>query len=134
MVHEYAALHRFAGNSTAEGSTTKPASKPLFRSNSHTSNAMNNDVADPATREVADWQTLSPAVVAKHTLVNQLAMGVVDEFALHSEMTLCSQFPLHHFVFAQTASHMCHEANCESFFSLVKQLSCPNMFPSMLCK
>ena len=46
---------------------------------------------------------------------------------------MCSQFPLHHFVFAQTASHMCHEANCESFFSLVKKISDPNMFPTMLC-
>ena len=32
----------------------------------------------------------------------------------------------------RTTSHYAHEADCESFFSIVKAVSDPNMFPSML--
>jgi hypothetical protein len=90
----------------------------------------NNDAGEAGERvaqEVDAWKKLPHSLVERHTN----SLGVVDEFAMLS--TLRAQFPIHHFVFMQTASHMCHEADCESFFSLCKKITDPNMFPSMLC-
>ena len=42
------------------------------------------------------------------------------------------EFPLHYFVFRQTASHLPHEGNVEQIFSLGGRLSDPNMNPSYL--
>ena len=41
-------------------------------------------------------------------------------------------FPLHYFVFRQTASHLPHEANVEQYFSRAGKLSDPNMNPQYL--
>ena len=41
-------------------------------------------------------------------------------------------FPLHYFVFRQTASHLPHEGNVEQIFSLGGRLSDPNMNPAYL--
>ena len=78
--------------------------------------------------EINRWAELSTLVVSKH----RSPRGLIDEFALHSDMK--SQFPLHHFVFCQTAGHMPHEGNTESFFSLCKKNTDPNMHPGMLQK
>ena len=42
------------------------------------------------------------------------------------------EFPLHYFVFRQTASHLPHEGNVEQIFSLGGRLSDLNMNPSYL--
>jgi hypothetical protein len=41
-------------------------------------------------------------------------------------------FPLHYFVFTQTASHLPHEGNVEQVFSLGGRLSDPRMNPAYL--
>ena len=41
-------------------------------------------------------------------------------------------FPLHYFVFKQTASHLPHEGNVEQVFSLGGRLSSPSMNPAYL--
>ena len=41
-------------------------------------------------------------------------------------------FPIHYFVFRQTASHLPHEGNVEQIFSLGGRLSDPNMDPGYL--
>ena len=43
-----------------------------------------------------------------------------------------SNWPLHYFVFRQTASHLPHEGNVEQIFSLGGRLSDPNMNPAYL--
>ena len=42
------------------------------------------------------------------------------------------EFPLHYFVFRQTASHLPHEGDVEQIFSLGGRLSDPNMNPAYL--
>eukprot|EP00966_Prymnesium_polylepis_P140190 3238358-Prymnesium_polylepis.1 len=57
-------------------------------------------------------------------------MGMINEFAFHRAKRM--EFPLHYFVFRQTASHLPHEANVEQIFSLGGRLSDPNMNPAYL--
>ena len=45
---------------------------------------------------------------------------------------LRKEYPLHYFVFRQTASHLPHEGNVEQYFSLGGRLSDPNMNPQYL--
>ena len=42
------------------------------------------------------------------------------------------KFPLHHTVFRQSSSLLCHEGNVEQVFSIAQHNSDPNMRPSML--
>jgi hypothetical protein len=58
------------------------------------------------------------------------ATGMLNEFAFMWAKR--KAFPLHYFVFRQTASHLPHEGNVEQIFSLGGRLSDPNMNPAYL--
>ena len=60
------------------------------------------------------------------------AAGMLDEFSLMAAMK--AEFPISHFVFKQTASHLPHEANSEQTFSVAGKLTDPNMSPDYLGK
>jgi hypothetical protein len=105
-------------------------STPLIRPRSYLS-ATNNPSApaaamDPVQSEVNGWLSMLPTEIENH----RDSRGWLDEFALMSAMRV--KFPIHCCVFKCTTSHYSHEADCENFFALVKSISDPNMFPSML--
>ena len=56
--------------------------------------------------------------------------GVVNEFEMMLQLRIL--FPLHFFVFKQTASHLVAEANVEQVFSRTGQLSEVNLDPDAL--
>ena len=58
------------------------------------------------------------------------ADGLHDEFKMMYFFR--HRFPLHYFIFKQTASHLPHEANVEQVFSRAEKLSDPNMSPANL--
>jgi len=68
---------------------------------------------------------LPAAEITKHR-----KKGFIDEFALMCEQR--DSFPLHFKVFQQCSSHLPHEGNCESDFSLGGRISDPNMRASQL--
>ena len=120
-------------------STTEPPNKkvakvgtPLFRSHNIQNRSHSNQNAnctsseDAVQSEIDQWAALSTVEIERH----RDERGLLDEFALMSAMRL--RFPIHCNVFMRTTSHYAHEADCESFFSIVKAVSDPNMFPSML--
>ncbi len=76
--------------------------------------------------EMQQWEDLPRGVVD----AVRDDLGLLDEFPLISEVK--GQFSTHSMVVQRTASHLPHEADCETFFALSKSISDPNMFPSML--
>jgi len=74
---------------------------------------------DEVTDEIARWEALN----SKEIECFRKADGLIDEFALLWAMRL--RFPLHFFVFKQTASHLPFEANVERVFSVAGYLSDP---------
>ncbi len=74
---------------------------------------------DEVTDEIARWEALN----SKEIECFRKADGLIDEFALLWAMRL--RFPLHFFVFKQTASHLPVEANVERVFSVAGYLSDP---------
>jgi hypothetical protein len=74
---------------------------------------------DEVTDEVARWEALKSNEIECF----RKADGLLDEFALLWVMRL--RFPLHFFVFKQTAAHLPFEANVERVFSVAGYLSDP---------
>ena len=74
---------------------------------------------DEVTDEIARWEALN----SKEIECFRKADGLIDEFALLWAMRL--RFPLHFFVFKQTAAHLPFEANVERVFSVAGYLSDP---------
>ena len=79
--------------------------------------------SDTVMSEVSRWTTLDRATVNKYKDADSL----VNKFALMFELR--AFFPLHYFLFRQTACHIAHEANTEQLFSLSGRLSDPNLNP-----
>mgnify|MGYP003337929873 CR=1 FL=1 len=77
--------------------------------------------------EITTWQNLPPRIICEHTS----KCGLLDEFSLISSTTVRLAYLLHCHVFMQSSSHKPHEAFCETFFSLCKKVSDPNMCPSI---
>jgi hypothetical protein len=74
---------------------------------------------DEVTDEVARWEALKSNEIECFRKTD----GLLDEFALVWVMRL--RFPLHFFVFKQTAAHLPFEANVERVFSVAGYLSDP---------
>jgi hypothetical protein len=83
--------------------------------------------ADDVTIEVQRWKCMSLETVNKF---KDKETGMVNEFALL--WAVRKDFPLHYFVFRQTASHLPHEGKVEQIFSLGGRVSDPNMNPAYL--
>ena len=77
--------------------------------------------------EATGWASLPQQTVQRFVDCNT---GLLDEFAL--VFSVRAQFPLHYTVFQQTACHSASEGNAETLFALSKNLTDPNMYPSML--
>ena len=78
---------------------------------------------DEVTDEMARWDSLN----SKEIECFRKADGLIDEFALMWAMRL--RFPLHFFLFKQTACHLPFEANVERVFSVAGYLSDPLCTP-----
>ena len=63
--------------------------------------------------EVERWKSIAPNTVAAF---KDKDTGIINEFAFMRAKK--KDYPLHYFVFKQTASHLPHEANVEQIFSL----------------
>ena len=63
--------------------------------------------------EVERWKSIVPDTVAAF---KDKDTGMINEFAFMWAKK--KDYPLHYFVFKQTASHLPHEANVEQIFSL----------------
>jgi hypothetical protein len=83
--------------------------------------------ADAVAFEVERWKTLSQDTL---NTFKDKETGLINEFALMWAKR--KEFPLHYFVFRQTASHLPHEGNVEQIFSLGGRLSDPNINPAYL--
>ena len=83
---------------------------------------------NPVVDEMRRWEALSAdqysAFVAEDGLLNKFAML----------WAMRERFPLHLIVFKQTACHLPHEANVETYFSRAGLLTNPNMSPEYLGK
>ena len=77
--------------------------------------------------EVERWNAISPDTLETY---KDVETGMINEFAFLWAKR--KDFPLHYFVFRQTASHLPHEGNVEQIFSLGGRLSDLNMNPSYL--
>ena len=77
--------------------------------------------------EVERWKRMSSKTI---NTFKDKSTGMINDFALHWAKR--KEFPLHYFVFRQTASHLPHEGNVEQIFSLGSRLSDPNMNPAYL--
>ena len=73
------------------------------------------------------WKSISTDTISAF---KDTETGMINEFALMWAKR--KEFPLHYFVFRQTASHLPHEGNVEQIFSLGGRLSDPNMNPAYL--
>ena len=82
---------------------------------------------DEVAIEVERWKAISQETL---TAFKNKDTGMLNEFAFMWAKR--KDFPLHFFVFKQTASHLPHEANVEQIFSLGGRLSDPNMNPAYL--
>ena len=80
---------------------------------------------DTVTNEIRRWSSVSEDECQR--LVED---GVLNEFEMMWQLRIL--FPLHFFVFKQTASHLAAEANVEQVFSRVGQLSEVNVDPDAL--
>ena len=85
------------------------------------------DETDEVAIEVERWKAMSQETI--NSFKDQ-ETGMINEFALLWAKR--KEFPLHYFVFKQTASHVPHEAKVEQIFSLGGRLSDPNMNPAYL--
>ena len=82
---------------------------------------------DEVSIEVERWKAISLDTLVAYKDKETL---MINEFAFMWAKR--KDFPLHYFVFKQTASHLPHEGNVEQIFSLGGRLSDPNMNPSYL--
>ena len=82
---------------------------------------------DDVMMEVGKWKAMTPATINGF---KDKETGMINEFALLWAKR--DEFPLHFFVFKQTASHLPHEGNVEQIFSLGGRLSDPNIDPGYL--
>ena len=82
---------------------------------------------DEVAVEVERWKAISLETV---NTFKDKETGMINEFAFMWAKR--KDFPLHFFVFKQTASHLPHEGNVEQIFSLGGRLSDPNMNPEYL--
>ena len=89
--------------------------------------ADDDDENDELTLEVERWKSISTDTV---NTFKSKETGMLNEFAFMWAKR--KDFPLHYFVFRQTASHLPHEGNVEQIFSLGGRLSDPNMNPAYL--
>jgi hypothetical protein len=80
---------------------------------------------DTVTDEIRRWSSLSEDECQRF-----VEDGVLNEFEMMWQLRVL--FPLHFFVFKQTASHLTAEANVEQVFSRVGQLSEVNLDPDTL--
>ena len=67
---------------------------------------------DPVTDEIRRWSSVSEDECQRFVCVED---GVLNEFEMMWHLRIL--FPLHFFVFKQTASHLAAEANVEQMFS-----------------
>ena len=88
---------------------------------------MMDDDEDDVAVEVERWKSISPNTISAF---KDKETGMLNEFAFMWAKR--KEFPLHYFVFRQTASHLPHEGNVEQIFSLGGRLSDPNMNPAYL--
>ena len=84
---------------------------------------------DEVTIEVERWKSISVDTI---NAFKDKETGMINEFAFMWAKR--KDFPLHYFVFRQTASHLPHEGNVEHIFSLGGRLSDPNMNPAYLAR
>ena len=77
--------------------------------------------------EIRRWSSVSEDECQRFVCVED---GVLNEFEMMWQLRIL--FPLHFFVFKQTASHLAAEANVEQVFSRVGQLSEVNVDPDAL--
>ena len=77
--------------------------------------------------EVERWKAISADTLDAY---KNAETGMINEFAFMWAKR--KEFPLHYFVFKQTASHLPHEGNVEQIFSLGGRLSDPNINPAYL--
>ena len=84
-------------------------------------------VEDAVSVEVERWKAISNETLASYI---DKETGMLNEFAFMWAKR--KEFPLHFFVFKQTASHLPHEGNVEQIFSLGGRLSDPNINPAYL--
>ncbi len=82
---------------------------------------------DAVTDEIRRWSTVSEDESQRFVSVED---GVLNEFDMVWHLRIL--FPLHFFVFVQTASHLAAEANVEQVFSRAGQLSEVNSDPDSL--
>ena len=82
---------------------------------------------DEVSIEVERWKAISQETL---NAFKDKDTGMLNEFALMWNKR--KDFPLHFFIFKQTASHLPHEGNVEQIFSLGGRLSDPNMNPAYL--
>ena len=82
---------------------------------------------DEVAVEVERWKAISTDTL---NTFKDKENGMINEFAFMWAKR--KDFPLHFFVFKQTASHLPHEGNVEQIFSLGGRLSDPNMNPAYL--
>ena len=80
---------------------------------------------DTVTDEIRRWSSLSADECQRF-----VEDGVLNEFEMMWQLRVL--FPLHFFVFKQTASHLAAEANVEQVFSRAGQLSEVNSDPDGL--
>ena len=80
---------------------------------------------DTVTDEIGRWSSLSEDECQRF-----VEDGVLNEFEMMWQLRVL--FPLHFFVFKQTASHLTAEANVEQVFSRAGQLSEVNLDPDTL--
>ena len=86
-----------------------------------------DETTDDVSVEVQKWKFISPETLSAF---KDKDTSMINEFAFMWAKR--KEFPLHYFVFRQTASHLPHEGNVEQIFSLGGRLSDPNMNPAYL--
>jgi hypothetical protein len=67
-----------------------------------------DETTDDVSVEVQKWKFISPETLSAF---KDNATGMINEFAFMWAKR--NEFPLHYFVFRQTASHLPHEGNVE---------------------
>ena len=85
--------------------------------------------------EAAEFDTVTDEIGRWSSLSEDECQRFVEDGVLNEIETMCQLrvlFPLHFFVFKQTASHLAAEANVEQVFSRAGQLSEVNLDPDTL--
>ncbi len=86
-------------------------------------NAPHDAGFDEVTDQAARWEVLMDLLKSNEIECFRKTDGLLHELALVWVMRL--RFPLHFFVFKQTAAHLPFEANVERVFSVAGYLSYP---------